>query len=165
MTFVEKWRHTVTLGVLLLAALSIAAGRSSYWIDRSIETHYRQSSDCAQCHKGSTPRTHTATFIQVSHGLVAQLNRQQCTGCHTENECNACHRKEPPLWHSTAFRHPDRGVRERVEHSHVADGRSSSCLECHQHAFHDQCSKCHRPDEWTTANVNRHATLFTKTDK
>jgi hypothetical protein len=104
--------------------------------------------NCASCHRGSAPRTHTPEFIDEGHGVVALVERKQCYGCHEkENSCDVCHSKTQPTWHTEAFRHPALGPRQRDEHALVAANHQQSCSECHVRRFQDQCSSCHRPDE------------------
>ena len=106
-----------------------------------------QGNNCASCHQGSAPRTHTPDFLAVGHGPPALINRQQCYGCHQQQSCAACHLKEPPLWHTEAFRNPACGAQQRDEHALLATRHQSSCAECHSQRFQIQCASCHRPDE------------------
>ena len=71
-----------------------------------------QHNNCATCHQGSAPRTHTAEFVEAGHGPAAFLDRQQCLGCHQQQDsCDDCHLKTPPAWHSEDFCRPALGAR------------------------------------------------------
>jgi hypothetical protein len=108
----------------------------------------RPGTNCAECHEGSVPRTHTAAFVELDHGPAALAGRQSCLGCHEPPACDECHRRTPPPWHTDAFRHPGRGAAERSEHGRAALERGSNCLECHDNAFQSQCATCHQRSEW-----------------
>ncbi len=141
-----------------IVVLGIAFQLAVYWADKPIGAagvlragnHWATGeTDCSSCHEGTAPRTHTTEFIQISHGPPAMLNRQQCLGCHKDEQksCTECHQKEPPLWHTDAFRNPKRGWHERDKHMSIARLHRTACLECHRPRFQTQCATCHRPDE------------------
>ena len=132
-----------------IAILCIAAGLAFNWSETPVSSApCGQHNNCASCHQGSAPRTHTAEFVAAGHGPAAYLNRQQCLGCHQKQEsCDSCHLKTPPLWHTEGFRHPALGVQQRDEHALIATKHRTACGECHTLRFQDQCASCHRPDE------------------
>lgn len=108
----------------------------------------RPGTNCAECHEGSVPRTHTPAFVEKDHGTAARVGRESCLGCHEVPACDDCHRRVAPRSHTEAFRHPARGAPERAEHGRSAHESGSNCLECHGDRFLSQCAACHRPEEW-----------------
>ena len=151
------------LGLAVLALISVALHGATYWTDKPMDASCGHQGKCASCHEGSAPRTHTAEFVKSTHGHMARFDRQTCYGCHVEEGCTECHLKEPPEWHTEAFRHPDRGLAERDEHARLAASHAVNCLECHQHNQQQQCSTCHRPDEWQSLRPYLDETISTAT--
>lgn len=136
-------------GLAAIGVITVAGAFAYRWSDTPIQSSAcGQTNNCATCHQGSAPRTHTAEFIATGHGLAAYENRQQCLGCHQQQDsCDKCHLATQPSWHTEAFRHPSLGWRQRDEHALIATGRRATCSECHSQRFQDQCASCHRPDE------------------
>ncbi|KAF0240434.1 MAG: hypothetical protein FD180_4936 [Planctomycetota bacterium] len=137
-------------GILVLVVALTAAAWLAF--DGASGGGCAQSGDCARCHKGSPPSTHTPGYVAEGHGPAALLNRASCLGCHKRESCDECHLKERPKWHTSGFRAPGRGREEREEHVRVAAAHRQACGECHAVRFASQCAECHRPDEaWLKA--------------
>ncbi|MEK7468680.1 MAG: hypothetical protein AAB074_14815 [Planctomycetota bacterium] len=133
------------LGILLLVvALSAAAWLAHEGVSG---VSCAKAGDCASCHKGSPPTTHTPAFVEEGHGPAALQNQASCLGCHKRESCDECHAKERPKWHTSGFRAPGRGREEREEHIRISAAHRESCGECHARRFASQCAECHRPDE------------------
>jgi len=133
--------------LLALGLISLACSAAVQWNDTPIGASCGQQGQCANCHEGSAPRTHTSEFILTGHGQPAWLNRTQCLACHQESSCSDCHLKEQPQWHSETFCKPVQGSIERDLHALVAANHRRSCVECHSQKFQQQCASCHQPDE------------------
>ena len=136
----------VSVGGVLLTVIALAAAA---WLaaEGASGRACAKSGDCASCHKGSPPSTHSPLFVAEGHGPAALLNRAACTGCHKPASCDECHDKARPKWHSSGFRAPGRGREERDEHVRLAAEHRQACEECHRRRFASQCAECHRPDE------------------
>ena len=55
---------------------------------------------CISCHEDKSPRSHTATFVNKTHGFQVRLNKSDCQVCHKVDFCNACHETAKPLNHN-----------------------------------------------------------------
>lgn len=92
---------------------------------------------CAVCHPTDfdlRPTSHEAKGWQESHGRVADVDRRQCTMCHTAKSCADCHGLEMP--------HPAGWDKGPAGHAVVAQRDSAVCVRCH-HEKPDLCSMCH----------------------
>ncbi len=136
----------LSVGGVLLVVVALAAAA---WLALEGASGHpcAKSGDCASCHRGSPPSTHTPQFVAESHGPAALRNRDACLGCHKREGCDDCHGKERPKWHTSGFRAPGRGREERDEHIRVSTAHREACGECHAPKFALQCAECHRPDE------------------
>ncbi|RKZ81717.1 MAG: hypothetical protein DRR19_21780 [Candidatus Parabeggiatoa sp. nov. 1] len=150
--------------LLVMLMTGVTALASFYWAKTPIpsaanqlssESQHLTEKDCSSCHENSIPLMHNEEFLKNKHGELAQANRQLCLSCHDqEDKCLNCHLSTFPEWETDAFRHPDRGPKERDEHSVIASAHKNSCMECHTQHFQKQCANCHRPDEWSYKNDN-----------
>ncbi|NUN15294.1 MAG: hypothetical protein HUU55_16825 [Myxococcales bacterium] len=115
--------------------------------DRPTVSECAKKSDCARCHAGLVPATHTRSFVEFDHGAAVLDHVADCTGCHEDAVCDDCHAETRPQWHTEAFVTPGSGNLERSEHAAVANERKNTCNTCHTKQFQRQCAACHRPDE------------------
>ncbi|MBI4602157.1 MAG: hypothetical protein HY721_09375 [Planctomycetes bacterium] len=139
---------------IVIASLVVAAAAVAALVRLSApgSAACAKSGDCARCHRGSAPATHTPAYVRCGHGPPAVADRGSCLGCHEEKECGDCHLKEKPEWHTEALRKPDLDRAAREEHISRAAEHRGACAECHASRFHDQCAMCHRFDEgWLSA--------------
>lgn len=130
-----------------MAALESSCAPARHTLEGT-EEHAPALAECARCHRGRLPATHDEDFLTRSHGARARADRDLCLGCHQETGCRACHQTRQPEWHGEAFRSPGRGVDGRKEHGRMGAKHGESCLECHDHRFHRQCSQCHQRGDW-----------------
>lgn len=63
---------------------------------------HEERSECIACHEDTSPRSHTATFVNKTHGLESRWNRTSCQTCHKEDFCDSCHETSYPLSHTRA---------------------------------------------------------------
>ncbi len=138
----------VVAGLLVVALVGVAGYMGSRRVGEAADSACMRQSNCTNCHEDRVPRSHTPEFVARTHGQVAIVDRVTCDGCHERKSCDDCHQKNPPPWHTDAFRNPGRGSGEREEHTRVGKEHRASCMECHTPRFRKQCSECHRPDEW-----------------
>ncbi|NOY58832.1 MAG: hypothetical protein GXO75_07845 [Calditrichaeota bacterium] len=94
---------------------------------------------CSTCHakgKDLKPEDHRLDWLKA-HGISQELNTENCTKCHTQNQCNDCHRSDN-LDHKV---HPLNFVNN---HSLVAKGNIENCYTCHEEQLF--CIDCHRQE-------------------
>jgi hypothetical protein len=87
-----------------------------------------EKTDCISCHNTQPPRDHTNTWRNLSHGFMAEGNRERCQTCHRQDFCVRCHNETAPR-------------------SHVGNWRTGHCTWCHYGsglAPADNCVVCHR---------------------
>jgi hypothetical protein len=99
-----------------------------------------EKTDCISCHNTSMPRDHTNTWRTLSHGFMAEGNRERCLTCHKQDFCVRCHSETAPR-------------------THIGNWISRHCAWCHFGsglAPADNCVVCHRTAPHTSAphNVN-----------
>ncbi|OGQ18600.1 MAG: hypothetical protein A3B70_03450 [Deltaproteobacteria bacterium RIFCSPHIGHO2_02_FULL_40_11] len=92
---------------------------------------------CEACHVNSRalrPQDHYIAW-KNRHGKMAQMDRDRCKQCHTQNSCDQCHLQIDtmnPSNHPASF---------RLYHSVEARMNPQSCVTCHQRRTF--CSDCH----------------------
>ncbi|HTP05873.1 MAG TPA: hypothetical protein VMM54_12050 [Nitrospirota bacterium] len=91
--------------------------------------------DCITCHNTRMPRDHTNTWRTLSHGFMAEGNRERCLTCHKQDYCVRCHNETPPR-------------------THVGNWVQRHCTWCHYSgslAPADNCVVCHKVARHTSA--------------
>ncbi len=63
---------------------------------------HEERSECISCHEDSSPRSHTSTFVNKTHGMESRWNRTSCQVCHKEDFCDSCHETSYPSSHTRA---------------------------------------------------------------
>ncbi len=94
-----------------------------------------EKTDCISCHNTRIPRDHTNTWRTLSHGFMAEGNRERCQTCHRQDFCVRCHNETAPR-------------------SHIGDWTSRHCTWCHFGsglAPADNCIVCHKQAPHTSA--------------
>jgi hypothetical protein len=108
-----------------------------------------EKADCISCHNTKAPRDHTNTWRTLSHGFMAEGNRERCLTCHKQDFCVRCHHETAPRSHtgSWSIRH--------CTWCHYGSGLapSDNCVVCHKLAAHTSaphnispalnCGLCH----------------------
>jgi hypothetical protein len=113
-----------------------------------------QKTDCISCHNTRAPRDHTNTWRTLSHGFMAEGNRDRCLTCHRQDFCIRCHNETAPRSHtggwSTGF------TPRHCRQCHFEGGfrPSEPCNVCHRTAPHNtaphavdpraNCTQCHQ---------------------
>jgi hypothetical protein len=108
------------------AGLNLSAGESS-----CLTCHERN--DCIACHNTRPPRDHTNTWRTLSHGFMAEGNRERCFTCHRQDFCVRCHNETAPRSHTAGWLSPARHSMGRP------------CTDCHGSGRlpADACGVCH----------------------
>jgi hypothetical protein len=91
--------------------------------------------DCITCHNTRMPRDHTNTWRTLSHGFMAEGNRERCLTCHKQDFCVRCHNETAPR-------------------THVGNWVKRHCTWCHYSgslAPADNCVVCHKVARHTSA--------------
>jgi len=91
--------------------------------------------DCITCHNTRMPRDHTNTWRTLSHGFMAEGNRERCLTCHKQDYCVRCHNETAPR-------------------THVGNWLQRHCTWCHYSgslAPADNCVVCHKVARHTSA--------------
>ena len=94
-----------------------------------------ERTDCISCHNTQMPRDHSNTWRTLSHGFMAEGNRDRCKNCHRQDFCVRCHNETAPR-------------------SHVGSWRTRHCTWCHFSSGFtpaDTCAVCHRKAPHTSA--------------
>lgn len=94
-----------------------------------------ERTDCISCHNTRPPRDHTNTWRTLSHGFMAEGNRERCRTCHKQDFCVRCHNETAPR-------------------SHVGNWRTRHCTWCHFGSGlspADSCGVCHKKAPHTSA--------------
>ncbi len=94
-----------------------------------------EKNDCITCHNTRMPRDHTNTWRTLSHGFMAEGNRERCMTCHKQDYCVRCHNETEPR-------------------THVGNWRKNHCTWCHFGsglAPADNCVVCHKIAPHTSA--------------
>jgi len=99
------------------AGLNLVAGEQS-----CLTCHARN--DCISCHNTRPPRDHTNTWRTLSHGFMAEGNRERCLTCHRQDFCVRCHNETAPR-------------------SHTGTWLARHCTECHLPG-NSSCGVCHK---------------------
>jgi hypothetical protein len=109
-----------------------------------------EQTDCISCHNTRMPRDHTNTWRTLSHGFMAEGNRERCLICHKQDFCIRCHSETAPRSHVGNW---------TVLHCtwcHFGSGLvpADNCVVCHKQAPHTSaphpvsptmnCGLCHR---------------------
>jgi hypothetical protein len=108
-----------------------------------------ERTDCISCHNVQMPRDHTNTWRTLSHGFMAEGNRDRCLTCHRQDYCIRCHNETAPRSHigNWASRH--------CTWCHYGSGfaPAENCVVCHRKALHTSaphnvspqldCTQCH----------------------
>jgi hypothetical protein len=99
-----------------------------------------EKTDCIACHNTRMPRDHTNTWRTLSHGFMAEGNRERCMTCHKQDFCVRCHSETAPR-------------------SHIGNWISRHCAWCHFGSGltpAENCVVCHKTAPHTSAphNVN-----------
>lgn len=105
------------------AGLSLFAGEQS-----CLTCHERN--DCISCHNTRPPRDHTNTWRTLSHGFMAEGNRERCFTCHRQDFCVRCHNETAPRSHTAGW----------------LGGANRHCTVCHFNGTvpGDGCGVCHK---------------------
>lgn len=99
--------------------------------------HLPRPNQCELCHTNARALRPENHFVSWSnrHGKMAQMDRDQCAQCHTQQTCDQCHLqidRMRPSAHPASF---------RMYHSVEARMNPQSCVVCHQRQSF--CSDCH----------------------
>jgi len=109
-----------------------------------------EKNDCITCHNTRMPRDHTNTWRTLSHGFMAEGNRERCMTCHRQDFCVRCHNETPPRTHRGNWR------RTHCTWCHYGTGfaPADNCVVCHKVALHTSaphpvspslnCPLCHK---------------------
>ena len=89
---------------------------------------------CAECHMGMKPVSHTARWRDDVHGKYAALDRTSCATCHATDYCNRCHNELPST-------HVPLPIFKNGGHANLAASNERACFTCH--TFQNTCSTCH----------------------
>ncbi len=105
------------------AGLDLNAGEST-----CLTCHERN--DCISCHNTRPPRDHTQTWRTLSHGFMAEGNRERCFTCHRQDFCVRCHNETAPRSHTAGW----------------LGGANLHCTVCHFNGTlpGDGCGVCHK---------------------
>lgn len=89
------------------------------------------ASDCNSCHLTELPTSHTESWTQRGHGVVASIDRQSCAVCHKEDGCIRCHQETAPSY---------------THNGNWGGSLNLHCVSCHIPAGSsgDNCAVCHR---------------------
>lgn len=96
-----------------------------------------EKNDCISCHNTRMPRDHTNTWRNLSHGMMAEGNRERCLACHRQDYCIRCHNETAPR-------------------THVGNWLQRHCTWCHYASYPvpaDGCGVCHRQAVHTSGPV------------
>ncbi len=106
--------------------------------------------DCIECHNLRPPRDHTNTWRTLSHGFMAEGNRDRCLNCHKQDYCVRCHNETAPRSHRGNW------LNRHCQWCHFGSGfrPAEGCGVCHRLAPHTSaphpvssglnCWQCHR---------------------
>lgn len=99
---------------------------------------HEERNECISCHEDMSPRNHTATFVNKTHGLESRWDRTNCQTCHKQDFCDSCHESAYPLSHTRANFGVGSGAGSHCGTSCVLPFRawqntpSKNCLVCHK---------------------------------
>ncbi len=108
-----------------------------------------EKTDCISCHNTRMPRDHTNTWRTLSHGFMAEGNRERCLVCHRQDFCVRCHMETAPRTHVGNW------VSVHCTWCHFGSGLApaDNCVVCHKLAPHTSaphpvspgmnCRQCH----------------------
>lgn len=111
-----------------------------------------ERNDCLTCHNTRMPRDHTNTWRTLSHGFMAEGNRERCAACHRQDYCVRCHNETAPRTHTGNW------AKRHCTWCHFGSGLApaDACFVCHKTASHTsrpsphppigaqtQCAACH----------------------
>lgn len=109
-----------------------------------------EKTDCISCHNTRMPRDHTNTWRTLSHGFMAEGNRERCLICHRQDFCVRCHSETAPRSHLGNW------TARHCAVCHFGSGLSpaDNCIVCHKLAPHTSaphpvtpglnCGLCHK---------------------
>ncbi len=90
-------------GIVVIGGIMLTQGVTDYIIlGAGWETRSDCSSECIACHEDTSPRSHTVTFVNKTHGLESRWNRTSCQTCHKQDFCDSCHETAYPMSHARA---------------------------------------------------------------
>lgn len=110
-----------------------------------------EKNDCITCHNTRAPRDHTNTWRTLSHGFMAEGNRERCLTCHRQDFCVRCHNETAPRTHRGNW------AKRHCTWCHYSGSfaPADNCIVCHKVALHASaphavsptlnCSLCHVP--------------------
>ena len=109
-----------------------------------------EKTDCISCHNTKAPRDHTNTWRTLSHGFMAEGNRERCLTCHKQDFCVRCHSETAPRSHTGSW------TARHCTWCHYGSGLApaDNCVVCHKQAAHTSaphnispalnCGLCHK---------------------
>jgi len=109
-----------------------------------------EKTDCISCHNTKMPRDHTNTWRTLSHGFMAEGNRERCLTCHKQDFCVRCHQETAPRSHTGNW------TTRHCTWCHYGSGYApaDNCVVCHKQALHTSaphnvspslnCGLCHK---------------------
>jgi hypothetical protein len=91
-----------------------------------------ERNDCITCHNTRMPRDHTNTWRTLSHGFMAEGNRERCMTCHRQDYCVRCHNETAPRTHTGNW------TKQHCMWCHYGFGfaPADNCVVCHKVALH-----------------------------
>lgn len=100
---------------------------------------HEDRNECIACHEDTSPRSHTSTFVNRTHGMEVRWDRTACQTCHRQDFCDACHEIATPISH----RRPGFGDRDggsgfhcntscQVVSQNWKRNPAQNCLVCHK---------------------------------
>ena len=102
-------------------------------------TCHDERNECISCHEDKAPRSHSASFVNRTHGIEARWNKNSCQVCHRQDFCASCHSTAVPKSHNRAgFGEGDRSAGSHCGTTCILPSGSwkntpsKNCIVCHQ---------------------------------
>lgn len=145
---------TIFIVVMLIAAVAYAVDstkpstHNTNWIElhgnsaKANEAEclmcHEDRNECIMCHEDTSPRSHTSTFVNRTHGMESRWNKTSCQTCHRQDFCDACHETAYPMSHNrTGFADRDSvgfhcNTSCQLTSSNWKMNPAQNCIVCHQ---------------------------------